>query len=56
MIDGIYLPSDVSIWVRCTACLDGENLVKAVDGVQDVIHLIECRCLILDSFDGMSAD
>lgn len=33
-----------------TACLDSEGLVKAVSGVQEVSHLIECRCLILDSF------
>lgn len=33
-----------------TACLDSEGLVKAVSGVQDVNRLIECRCLILDSF------
>lgn len=56
MTDGIHLPSGASIWVSGTAYLGGEDLVKAVNGVQDVIHLIECRCLILDSFGWISAD
>lgn len=56
MRDGILLPSDVSIWVRCTVYLDGEDLVREVNGVQDVIHLIECRCIILGHFRWISAD
>lgn len=40
MRDKIHLPSDVSNWIRCIAYLDGKDLIKVVNGIQDVIHLI----------------
>lgn len=40
MRDKIHFPSDVSNWVRCIAYLNGKDLIKAVNGIQDVINLI----------------
>lgn len=40
MRDKIHFPSVVSNWVRCIAYLDGKDLIKAVNGIQDVINLI----------------